>query len=73
MVILAMDWMMKKTRADKRRGIQWNLRTVLEDLDFADDIALFSYKFNDLLSLTEETARVGLKLYAGEKVQDTED
>ena len=44
-----MDWMMKKTRADKRRGIQWNLRTVLEDLDFADDIALFSYKFNDLL------------------------
>ena len=45
----AMDWMMKKTRADKRRGIQWNLRTVLEDLDFANDIALFSYKFNDLL------------------------
>ena len=47
--LLAMDWIMKKTRADKRRGIRWNLRTVLEDLDFADDIALFSYKFNDLL------------------------
>ena len=46
--LLAMDWMMKKTRADKRRGIKWNLRTVLEDLDFADDIALFSSKFNDL-------------------------
>ena len=41
---------MKKTRADKRRGIRWNLITVLEDLDFADDIALLSSKFNDLMT-----------------------
>ena len=41
---------MKKTRADKRRGIRWNLITVLEDLDFADDIALLTSKFNDLMT-----------------------
>ena len=56
---------MKKTTADRRRGIQWNLTTVLQDLDFADDIALLSFKFNELREksgrLTEEAARVGLK------------
>ena len=59
---------MKKTTADERRGIRWNLTTVLQNLDFADDIALLSLKFNDLREkggrLTEEAARVGLKLNA---------
>ena len=66
--LLALDWIMKKTTADKRRGIRCNLTTVLEDHDFADDIALLSSKFNDLREktgrLTEEAARVGLKLNA---------
>ena len=61
----ALDWTMRKATADKSRGIQWNFATVLEDLDFADDIALLSSKFNDLQEktgrLTEEAARVGLK------------
>ena len=39
---------MRKTTADKRREIGWNLTTVLEDLDFAEDIALLSSKFKDL-------------------------
>ena len=59
---------MKKTTADERRGIRWNLTTVLQNLDFADDIALLSLKFNDLREkggrLTEEAARIGLKLNA---------
>lgn len=37
--LLALDWIMKRTTADKRRGIRWNFTTVLEDLEFADDIA----------------------------------
>ena len=59
---------MKKTTADERRGIRWNLTIVLQNLDFADDIALLSLKFNDLREksgrLTEEAARVGVKLNA---------
>ena len=66
--LLALDWIMRKTTADKRRGIRWNFTTVLEDLDFADDIALLSSRFNDLHEktrrLTEKAARVGLQLNA---------
>ena len=64
--LLALDWIMRKVTADKRRGIRWNFKTVLEDLDFADNIALLSSEFNDLHKKTgrliEEVARVGLKL-----------
>ena len=56
-----MDWITRKTIADNRRG---NLKIVLEDVNFADDIALLSSKFNDLRDktwrLTEEVARVDL-------------
>ena len=46
--LMAMGWIMRKTTTDKRRGIRWNLTTVLEDIDFADDIALLSSKFKAL-------------------------
>ena len=63
--LLALDWIMRKATADKRRGIWWKFTTVLEDLDFVDDIALRSSEFNDLRQksgrLTEEAAGVGLK------------
>ena len=66
--LLALDWIMSKVTADKRRGIRWKFITVLEDLDFVDDIALLSFKFNDLREktgrLTQEAARVGHKLNA---------
>ena len=57
---------MRKATANKRRVIKWNFTKVLEDLDFADDIALPSSKFNDLHEkterLVEEPARVDFKL-----------
>ena len=66
--LLWLDWVMRKATADKRRGIRWNFTTVVEDLDFADDIALLSSNFSDLHEktgrLAEEAARVGLKLNA---------
>ena len=64
--LLVIDWIMRKTTADKARGIRWNFNTVLEDLDFADDIALLSSKFSDLdektQKLTTEAERIGMKL-----------
>ena len=66
--LLALDWIMRKVTADKRRGIRQKFTTMLENLDFVDDIVLLSSKFNDLgektWRLTEEAARVGLKLNA---------
>ena len=40
---LAIDWVMRKTTKDKSRGIRWKITTKLEDLDFADDLALLSH------------------------------
>ena len=59
---------MRKTTANERRGERLNLITILDDLEFADDIALLSSKFNDLRvksgRLTEEAPRVDNKLNA---------
>ena len=40
--LLSLDWITRKITADKRRGIRWKFTTVLEDLDFVDNIALFN-------------------------------
>ena len=45
--LLCLDWLMRKASTDKRRGVRWNFTSLLEDLDFADDIALLSSTFND--------------------------
>ena len=64
--LLCLDWVSRKATADTRRGIRWNFTTMLEHLDFANDVALLSSKFNDLHEKTrrwaEEAARVGLEL-----------
>ena len=40
--LLVIDWIMKATTNNSNTGIRWNLTTKLEDLDYADDIALLS-------------------------------
>ena len=50
--MIKLDWVMRKATDSKKRGIRWNFTTVLEDLDFVDDISLLSSKFNDLHNKT---------------------
>ena len=52
---MAIDWVMRKTTADRSRGIQWTLFSQLEDLDFADDLAVLSSKH---IHLQEKTDRL---------------
>ena len=52
--VIVIDWVMRNT-LDKRRGLRWNLTTVLEDLDYADDIALLASRHSDL---QEKTSRL---------------
>ena len=40
--LVDIDWIMCRTMGTKRRGIRWTLTSLLEDLDFADDVALVS-------------------------------
>ena len=45
---LAMDWLMRQTIGAATRGLKWTeTQEILEDLDFADDIALISVSTED--------------------------
>ena len=54
--LLAIDWILKKTTEGARNGIQWTLWNQLEDLDFADDLALLAHS---LQQMQEKTSRLG--------------
>ena len=41
--LLAVDWIMRQATSNRRNEIQWTLLEQLDDLDFADDIALLSH------------------------------
>lgn len=66
--LLSIDWVMNRTTEGRRTGIRWKFTSVLEDLDFADDIALLSSRYVDIEDktsrLVDEAARVGLKINA---------
>lgn len=58
--LLVLDWVMRKVNAGGR-GIQWTLTERLEDIDFADDLALMAQRARDM----EESFRRLVK-YAGQ-------
>ena len=64
--ILVIDWVMKTATKEKRNGIQWTMLTQLDDLDFADDLALLSHSHRQMQDKTTElaliSAQVGLKI-----------
>ena len=49
---------MRQATADRPRGIQWTPFTQLEDLNFADDLALMSSKYTHLQEKTTRLNRV---------------
>lgn len=67
--LLAIDWILKKTTAGKRNGIQWTLGNQLNDLDFADDIALLSHNRQQMQEKTSDlssvSAQLGLRIHEG--------
>jgi len=54
---IVIDWVLSRATEDRRRGIRWTLSTVLEDLDYADDIALLSHSFSDMQEKTDRLNR----------------
>ena len=65
--LLSIDWVMNRTTEGRRTGIRWKLTSVLEDLDFADDIALLSSRYVDIEDktsrLVDEAARELLRVF----------
>ena len=60
---------MRTTTTQSRTGIQWTLCEQLEDLDYADDLALLSHAQQQMQEKTNNvaatSAQVGLKIHRG--------
>ena len=65
---LTVDLTVRRTTERHRNGIRWNFTSMLEDLDFADDIVLVSSKYEHIQNKTnrllDNAGRLGLKLNA---------
>ena len=63
--VLIMDWAMRHTN-NRKCSLRWKLASVLEDLDYTDDVALISSRFVDLQEKTDRLVAtaciVGLKI-----------
>ncbi|GFR70006.1 reverse transcriptase SR3-left [Elysia marginata] len=64
--LLVIDWIMKTTTQGRNNGIQWTLTTHLDNLDFADDIALLYHNNRQMQDKTSHleltSAQTGLKI-----------
>ena len=64
--LLVIDWIMRETTRGKNNGIQWTLFEQLDDLDFADDLALLAHNQNQMQDKTRRletfSAKTGLKI-----------
>ena len=49
---LAVDLTMRRTTERHSNGIRWNFTSMLEDVDFADDIVLVSSKYEHMQNKT---------------------
>ena len=67
--ILTIDWIMRQATRGKKNGKQWLLFEQLDDLDFADDIALLSHnhkQMQDKTTLLDTTAKsTDLNIHVG--------
>ena len=54
---LVVDWIMQRTTEDRNRGIRWIPFFYLEDLDYADDLALLSHTHSHI---QENTRRLNI-------------
>ena len=60
--LLVLDWVMRNTLQEGNTGIRWKFTTKLEDLDFADDIALLSSTKQHIVQKSRKAESVGLKV-----------
>lgn len=55
---MAKDLVMRKTVGNKRRGIRWTIKSMLEYLEFADHVALISSNSEHLQRKTEDLLQI---------------
>ena len=66
--VIVIDWLMKRTTEGRDTGVEWVNGEILEDIDYADDLALPSEGYEDAQEKMTRLARrargVGLKVNA---------
>ncbi|KAL9970778.1 hypothetical protein ACROYT_G023202 [Oculina patagonica] len=65
MFLFVIDWIMRTTTEGKKNGIQWTPWTQLEDLDFADDLALLSHNHDQMQGKTTGLAATSERAVGG--------
>ena len=64
--LVVLDWVTRTAYAGSGKGIQWTFLRRLEDLEFADDLALLSHRLQDLQdkvnALSKAAQHVGLRI-----------
>ncbi|CAH8556054.1 unnamed protein product [Schistosoma curassoni] len=67
--LLVVDWIMRTSTSEGKHGIQWTAQNQLDDLDFADDLALLSRTHEQMQMKTASEAAVsaslGLSIHKG--------
>ncbi|VDO72722.1 unnamed protein product [Schistosoma margrebowiei] len=67
--LLVVDWIMKTSTSEGKHGIQWTAQNQLDDLDFADDLALLSHTHEQMkiktASVAAVSASVGINIHEG--------
>ena len=67
--LLVIDWIMKNSTSEGKYGIQWTSQNQLDDLDFADDLALLSHTHEQMQMKTANvaaaSASIGLHIHKG--------
>ena len=61
--IIAIDWIMKTETKGKTNGIQWKILTQLDELNFADDLALMSHSHRQMQDKTTDLVRISAKVW----------
>ena len=56
--IMAVDWV-RKTVRNRRRGLRWRFTSMLEDLDYADDIALLASNYAHMHEKSSRLQTIG--------------
>ena len=63
---IVIDWVLCRTTEGRRREIRWSVTSVLEDLDYGDDIVLLSHSASDMPDKTDRlnifAQQVGLNI-----------
>ncbi|VDP18325.1 unnamed protein product [Schistosoma margrebowiei] len=67
--VLVVDWIIKTATSEGKHGIQWTVQKQLDDLDFADDLALLSHTHERMqiktASVAAVSASIGLSIHKG--------